>query len=529
LLFGTVALLLVMTCANLANLQLARGAQRQRELGVRQALGADAARLRAEFLAEIGWLLGAGAGLGLLLASVALHLLRVEFAALLPAATPLLLSPLAAAIAVTACSATVLAFALVPASLLARSDAARSLGQSRSAVGARPAPLRQALVVGQFATATLLICAAVLLAHRLHALTRADLGFDSEPVVTARLALPPVHDEPTLAAQQRAIDRLLAETRSLPGVAAVAIASDAPLGDVDTQMEVGRGPMPLDADDPASRVQASWRIVSSDYFDAMGIALLRGRRFASADEATDSVILGENLARRIFGAEVDPVGRIVTLGNQNRKRVVGVVADTRQRGLADAMTPTMYFPTSWYLWESMTLIVRSTLEPAALAPALRARAARSTPDSPLHEIAPLQGRIAAAVAAPRLQAVVVLLFAAAALVIAGVGVGSIARWTIARRRAEFALRIALGAAPDLIRRGILRGGAHQAALGIAVGAGVIAVLAPVLRQPLGASGSSLAGATAASAALLILVSVAACWRPARRAAAASPAQALTIE
>ena len=529
LLLGTVALLLLMTCANLASLQLARGAQRQRELGVRQALGADATRLRAEFVAEIALLLGVGASLGLMLAAGALHTLQSQFAALLPVATPLLLSAPAAAIAIAACSVTVLAFALVPATLLARTDAARTLGQARSAVGARPTPLRQALVIGQFATATLLICAALLLGQRLNDLLHVDLGFEAERILTAQLALPPIVDEATLREQQLALDRLVGELRTLPGIAAVGIASDAPLGDTDTQMEVGIGPMPLDPRRADGQVQASWRIVGGDYFTAMGITLLRGRSFAASDEATDSVILGQGLAERIFGAGVDPVGRIVTLGNQNRKRVVGIVADTRQRGLAGEMTPTMYFPSSWYLWETMALVVRSQIDAPTLAAQVRERAARVMPERPLFDIGPLQARIASAIAAPRLQALVVLLFALAALAIASVGVGSITRWMIARRRAEFALRIALGASPDKVSGGILRSGARQALAGIALGALAIALLAPLLRIPLSASTPSIAFATAFAGAILIIATLVACWRPARRAAMMSPARALTLE
>jgi putative ABC transport system permease protein len=529
LLLGAVGLLLLMACANLASLQLARGTQRQREIGVRQALGAAPARLRSEFLVETSLLLFAGAGIGLLLAGAALQVLQTQFAALLPAATPLRLSPAAATIAIAACSATAFAFALVPATLLARTDAARLLGQARGAIGVRPTPLRQGLVVGQFALATLLICAALLLGQRLHALLRVDLGFEPGRVLTANLALPAIDSETVLREQQRSIDRLLQEIGALPGVAAAGIASDAPLGETDTQMEVGIGPKPLDRTRPDRQVQASWRIVGGDYFSSMGIALLRGRAFAPADEAPDSVIIGHGLAERLFGAGVDPVGRTLTLGNQNRRKIVGVVADTRQRSLQDAMTPTMYFPTSWYLWESMTLVVRGRIDAAGLAAQVRERAAQVLPDRPLFAIAPLQQRIASSVAAPRLQALVVLLFACAALVIASVGIGSITRWTIARRRAEFALRIALGASPAQLGAAILGGGAQHAVMGIGLGAIVIATLAPMLRATLPVPMPGVALATLLAGAILVGAAILACWRPARRAATMAPAGALNLE
>lgn len=529
LLLGAVGLLLLMACANLASLQLARGAQRQREMGVRQALGADAARLRGAFLAETGLLLCAGTGVGLLLAGSALHVLQTQFAALLPAATTLRLAPAAAAIAIAACSATAFALAMVPATLFARTDAARLLGQARGAIGMRPTPLRHGLVIAQFAIATLLICAALLLGQRLHALLQADLGFEPERVLTARLALPAIDREEVLREEQRTLDRLLQEIRTLPGVASVGIASDAPLGESDTQMEVGIGPMPLDRSRPDRQVQASWRIVGGDYFGSMGIPLLRGRAFAATDEAPDAVIIGQALAERLFGAGVDPVGRTLTLGNQNRRKIVGVAADTRQRSVADDMTPTMYFPTTWYLWESMTLVVRGKIDAAALAAQVRERAARVLPDRPLYGIGPMQARIDASVAAPRLQALVVWLFAAASLVIATVGIGSITRWTIARRRAEFALRIALGASPSGLGRTILGGGARHAIAGIALGAVAIAMLAPMLREMLAVATPGIALATLLSGLILVGAAVLACWRPARRAATTPPAGALMLE
>lgn len=217
LLLVAVGLLLLMTCANLASLQLARLAQRQRELGVRQALGADAARVRAELLAETLALLVPGSVAGVVLAAMTLQLLRSRFAPLLPSATELALSPAAAAIAIAACAATVLLFAAMPATLAAQQDPARVLGSARRALGAERTPLRHALVIAQFASATVLICIAGVLGSRLQQLAQADLGFTPAPVLAARLALPPIRSEDEHAAQQASIDRLLAELRATPG------------------------------------------------------------------------------------------------------------------------------------------------------------------------------------------------------------------------------------------------------------------------------------------------------------------------
>jgi putative ABC transport system permease protein len=529
LLMGAVALLLLATCANLASLQIARAAHRQRELGIRQAIGADRARLRGEMLAETVLLVSCGALAGV---SMAWALLRVAHAALesaLPSMATIALQPGVAMLAIVASATTALLFGLVPAALAARADPAAALAGGRSALGARRAPLRNALVGAQFAIATLLLAGAALLGHRLFELSRTELGFAPDNVLTARIALPAMRSDEELARQQRLFERLLERVGNLPGVTSVAVASDAPLGSVDTQMLVAPGPMPSDASDAAHHAQSSWRIVSPDYFATMGIVLLGGRLFDGADEPYDSVILGRSVAERVFGVGVDPVGRVVTMGNDQRKRVVGVVADTRQRSVADSMTPTVYFPTTWFLWETMTLTVRSAGDLDTLAADVRRRAAEVMPDRALYDVRPMRDVVAASIAAPRLQATVVLAFAASALLIAAVGVGSVIAYLIARRRAEFALRYALGASPSQVRREVLRSGARLALLGIAVGACAAVPLMQVAGAALHASGARIALALCASAAALMLATLAACWAPARRAASIQPASALGAE
>lgn len=526
-LLTAVSLLLLITCANLASLQIARALHQRREHGIRLAIGADTRSLRNEVLAETLLLVAIGAAFGLLLAAGLLDLARSLLAATLPSVDALALRPGVAAVAILSCALTAVSFALVPATLAAHADPASALaGSTRSNLGSRQAPLRSALVISQFAIATVLLAGAALLAQHVHQLSRNPLGFAAEQVLTARIALPNIASDADLARQQQVFDRLLAELGSLPGVHAVAIASDAPLGAVDTQMLVAPGPMPVEASANAQHAQASWRIVSSDYFGTLGIPLLSGRTFRASDEPIDSIILSQVVASRVFGAGVDPLGRLVTMGNQQRRVVVGVAADTRQRSLADDMTPTVYLPTSWYLWESMTLTVRTDGDPAALASAVRQRAAAIVPERPLYDVRTLSQVVSDSIAAPRLQAGVILAFAAAALLMAAVGIGSVSAWLVARRAADFALRQALGATPARMRREVLVDGSGRALLGIALGACALLALLGFARTQLELSPVSMAAAIAAAGFSLLAASVIACWLPARRAARIAPAQAL---
>lgn len=261
----------------------------------------------------------------------------------------------------------------------------------------------------------------------------------------------------------------------------------------------------------------------------MSIGLLSGRLFRPADEPNESIILGRSVAERIFGAPADAVGKLVTMGNQQRKRVVGVVADTRQRSLTDPMTPTVYLPTSWFMWESMTLTVRSQGDTAALANEVRRRAMAIVPDRPLYDVRPMSAVVADSIAAPRLQASVILAFAAAALLIAAVGVGSVMSYLIARRTSEFALRFALGASPQRVRRSVMASGAALALSGIALGALSVLSLSRLASEALDAAaldigvGIGVAGVTLMGACLF------ACWWPAQRAAMIPPAVALGVE
>ena len=525
LLLAAAAVILLVACSNVANLQLARAATRVRELGVRQALGASRARLVGEMGAESLLLIAIGGALGLLLAHGALQLM----AALLPASTPrlagLALHPAVAGMALGASALVASGFGLLPALLAARGDATVALQRGRGGTDVRRATVRRVLVVAQFALTTLLaIGAAQLLQQWLH-LQRLPLGFDPARVLTGRIALPEANDDATLLPQRQAYQALLESLDTLPGVAAAGLVNEIPQGEIDTQMHIQR------AEEDAGRggANASWRVISPGYLQAMGIPLLAGRAFAAHDEPRSSILLGEGLARTLWPQPADDIGRLVRIGNGQTHAVVGIVGDVRQRGVADAPTPTMYFPTTWWLWPTMSVVVRAHSDPMALAPVVRAAAAGAFPEHALYDLRVLSEAVSANIATPRLQTGLVLGFAGVGLLLAALGIAGVVAYLVTQRTPELALRMALGASPRAMVERVLGDGMRLCAAGVLLGLALAAVLTRALQALLGGPGASLALSLGATVALLVAVGMLATWLPARRVLRLSPEQALRGE
>ncbi|HVF34880.1 MAG TPA: ABC transporter permease, partial [Candidatus Saccharimonadia bacterium] len=321
-LLAAVVVLMLVACTNVANLQIARAAARQREMGVRQALGAARGRLVAQMITENALLAGIGGVLGLALAYAALQ----AAIAVLPPTTPRLaafaLDWRAALIAVSVAAATAIAFGLLPALAAMRTQLAAVLQQmGRSSVDGQRGPLREILVVVQFTLATVLVVAAALLAQHLDRLQRTSLGFRADQLLVARMTLPQESENIDLTPHLALYDRLLAEIRGIPGVRSVGITSEIPLGEFDTSMMVAPGAGTALTYEHES-VQARWRVVSSDYLAALGVPLLRGRAFAAGNAPSRSMILSEGLAKRLF-PNGDAVGQTVRLGNGQVRNIVG--------------------------------------------------------------------------------------------------------------------------------------------------------------------------------------------------------------
>ena len=525
-LFAAAALLLLVACANVASLLLARASARQQEMGVRLALGASRTRLLRQLLTESLLLATLGGGLGLLLAFAGTEGLKK----LLPAETPRLEglamgSPVllfAAALTV----ATALLFGLAPAWLASRSalDATlRRSGRNASGWGA----LRQGLVVGQLALATVLVIGTGLLVQSLERIERVALGFHPDHLLTARISLPEAR-YPTMEKASVFYRELLAGVQALPGVTEAGITSGLPMDGGDTQMSV----TPLDRlpGVPEQGIQSSWRIVTSGYLQTLRVPLRKGHLFVEGEEGSlKPIILSEGLARRLWPDGSDAQGRRVRLANQQVFTVAGVVGDVRLNGLAEEPPPTMYLPPTWYLWPTMNLVVRSPLETSAVAAALRQTVARIDPAQPLFAIRTLDEVVASNAARPRLHTGLMASFALLALVLGAVGVFGVVSYAVARRTPELALRLALGASPGQVVRELMRTGVWLCGLGLLLGTGGALLLGRFLSSLLYQVRPDDPFTFAAVGTTLLLVTLLASWLPARRAVRIDPAAALRSE
>ena len=517
---AAVVLMMLVACTNVANLQIARAQARQREMGVRQALGAARSRLVSQMLVEGALLASIGGVLGLALASAAVQVA----VAVLPASTPRLaafaLDWRAAALAIGASAATAFVFGLVPALIAMRRQPGAVLQHlGRSTVEPGRSPLRLVLVAVQFALATVLVTSAALLAQQLQRLQDASIGFPSERLLVARITQPQEHEEMDTTPHRLVHARLLDAVRALPGVESAGLTSEIPLGDFNTSMMVAAGAGgALTYRDES--VQASWRVVSSDYLPTLGVPLLGGRGFEGDNESPRSMLLSEGLAQRLFGDAKQAVGSTVRLGNGQARNVVGVVGDVRQVGLGEDPTPTMYMPTTWLVTPTMTMVVRTSGDPATLLAPVREAAQRVSPAQPLFDLQSMSSVLRTSVAEPRVQTAVLLAFAGASLLLAAIGVAGVIAYLVARRAPEFAVRMALGASPHGLVRHVVRGGGLLCLVG--VGAGLVLLLAlSGLRERFGLDANVLP-VVGLGVTLLLLVGLAASWLPARRVARISP-------
>jgi putative ABC transport system permease protein len=578
---GAVALVLLVACANVSHLLIARAARRHGELAVRAALGESRGRVVRSFVVESLVLAAFGGFLGVGLAFLGVELLvgmsppgvpRIENAAVDG-------TMLGFALALTTFVG--LAFGLLPAARITRRRLWRRIAgaaSSRATSGA-PRGQRSALVVAEVALTLILLVGAGLLFKTLGHLLAAPTGFEPEGVLTVKVEAAGARYE-TEADVRSFFDRLLAEARALPGVEAASLTSQLPLsGEFDSYgVHFRSRPRANPEEDPSAHRYA----VSSDYLEAMGIRLLRGRGFepsdfavpaqggeggaegagaagggasggaeggsgtAGGDEAEPSsegrplvVMINQSLARRELGG-TDPIGEQIQVGGAGAetpwRTIVGVVADTRQVSL-DAESDALYIPETQWPWpdSSRTLVVRAAGgggAPAALAalvPAIRERVRALDPDAPITRVATLEELAVTTTARTRFALLLFGLFAAVSVVLAAVGIFGVLAGVVAEREREIGVRTALGASRGEIVRMIVRQGlrlsAAGAGLGLVVSVGCSRFLESLLFGVAPLDPATYAGVTA----LLVAVALTASWAPARRAARLDPAGALRRE
>ncbi len=532
-LLAAVGIVLLIVCVNVANLLLARGTARAREMGVRTALGASRGRLVRQLLTEsllvaaIGGAIGVGLAAALIRALIRLAPEGVPFVDEMSLSLP----ALAAAVALTLAS--VLIFGLLPALTTARSKPVDAMKEGAAAGGAsgRALRFRDALVVIEMALAVVLLISAGLFVRSFaHIMTR-DAGVDVDHVVAARLSLPGSRYR-TPEDRVRFYETLVRELAALPGATAAAATSFLPAGGggfgLGRVFLIEGQPEPPSGRDYA----AQWNVVTPDYFRTLGIPLLRGRVFTDrdADGATPVVVVNDTMARRLFPGG-DAIGhRIRSWRDENVLReIVGVVADVRYGGLADNDYGLVYVPHRQDVWSSLTIAVRAAGDPAALAAPLRQTVNRLDRDLGVGRLGTLSDFARASVARERFSAALLAAFAAMAVVLAAIGIYGVMAYVVARRSRELGLRSALGATPRellalVLRRGLVltaAGGAIGVLAALAVGRALSGLLFDISsRDPI---------AFAIALIVLPVVSMLACAVPGRRAARVDPMSALRGE
>jgi putative ABC transport system permease protein len=527
-----VGLLLLIACANVANLLLAKGAPRGAELAVRAALGAGRARLVRQLLTEslvIAVLAGlVGAALSVALQRVILDVVPVPALGVAEAG----LSPSMLAFAVLAAVTTSLLFGSVPALSATPVELAGQLkGGARGGASRGARRLRGALVVAQVALSVVLLIGAGLLVRSFFTLSAVDLGFDDQRLLAAEVRLPAGEYE---GERQEAFFASLRErVAALPGVAGVGLVNQLPVRDPGNN--IGVSDARIEALEPGDAPLAYSRVVFPGYFETMGIGLVAGRDVDAADRAGSPpvVVINETMASRLFAGE-SPLGQRIRIGqSSDSHEVVGVVGDVLMDGPAYGAQPAFYRPYAQAPQRTMRLAVRTAGEPAAVGPSLRAAIVGLDPDIPVQDqdletMSSIMARTRA-VAQSRLAARSLGLFAVVALVLAGVGLYGVLAQYVSQRSREIGVRMALGARPLAVSRLILTHGLLLVGAGLLLGLAASLAGNRLLAQRLYGVAPSDPIAHLGSAAFLLLVALVACLVPVWRAVRVDPLVTLRAE
>ncbi|HEX7121848.1 MAG TPA: ABC transporter permease, partial [Gemmatimonadaceae bacterium] len=467
-LFGVTGLLLLIACANVANLLLSDAAIRRREIALRGVLGATRRRILRQLVAESALLAAAGAGLGIVLSPAVLRVLRAMMPDKLAGVAPAQLDWRVLAFAALLIVITTLLFGLWPAIGAARgsaSDALKSGGHGTTS--GRIGGARRALVGTEVALTVMLLVAAGLMLRSFDRLMSENIGLDPERVATLELAFPrALPDGERLRIVEGAIDYL----RRQPGIVAAGAVNDLPWrggGGISVTVHVPDAPPPP----PGQRHFVRQLIATGDYFATMGIPLIRGRTFTPADNAqgTPVVIISQGAAETWWPGR-DPIGRTFAMSrNSPPMTVIGVVADVREARLDRDPRPQMYFPMHAGLHYGAALVVRGTLPPATLMAQLREAVRTVAPSQAVYNVRMMEDVIGASVAPRRTNTMLIALFAGLALVLAALGVYAVVAYGVAQRSREFGIRAALGATGRDLLALVSSELAIVVAIGVAVG------------------------------------------------------------
>ena len=531
LVLGISMVLLMIAATNLMNLFFSRAVGRLREMSIRRALGSTTGRLVRQLLTEGVVLAVIGGGVGVLLASFALDAIVALSPVHLPVTGGISIDRTVLGFTVLVCLAAAVAASLFPAIHVSAktSEAVRNPGL-RASAGRGVARVQHGLCIAQIALGMALLAVAGLLAHSLWRLNAVDPGFEVERVLGFNLAVP--NDQP-LADRVRFYQNALEEIRTIPGVEGAGLISFLP---PETRAGVFMG-LALDGV-PAPERGAPPRIVntlisSPEYFATLRMRVVDGRDFTDRDHADTAavIIVNEALRRRHF-PDGDAVGRLIGTGFDGMKpvrEIVGVVQDTHDRGVAAEPIPTVYIPFQQFSLPYASIVVRTAVAIESVIPVIRNRLTGLNPAVPLTDFQALDSRLRASLREPRFYTVMAATCAVMALLFVTFGLYGLVSYSVSRRTPELGIRMAMGAASGTIRRMVLLQGLRMAALGVAAGAMLAVVLSRALASQLFQVHPIDPLTLSAAAAVVVTVTLAACYTPARRASRVSPITALRHE
>jgi len=528
-LLGAVGLLLLIACANVANLLLGRAAARQKEMAVRIALGASRWRLAQQLLTESLFLAGLGGVAGFALALAAIAALTPQLPADLSRAAGIAVDMRMLVFTAVISLVTGILFGLGPLFATWRENAGESLKQNNRSASGIQTRLRSGLAVAQIAIAIILLIGAGLMVKSFWALLHVAPGFRSENVLTARLSLPGSRypDNQRVAALE---GQVLESLRGRPGVQSAGFATYVPLSGLDNDWAFlieGRPTLPV-----GTHNMAKYRPVSAGYFETIGIPLLRGRSFTSADTAESPwvVVINDSMAREYWPSE-NPIGQRLNFAEPPWRTVIGVVGDVLHEGLDGAAKAEMYLPVeqSSNIESDATIVVRTEIATGAAAGELRGAVSAIDPAIAVDRIETMQQLVSGSVAQPHFRTMILAAFSLLALVMASIGIYGVMNYLVIQRTREFGIRLSLGATPSDVLRLVLRRAAVLIGAGTCLGLVGSVLLVRLITKLLFGTAPLDPLTFAAVPILLAAVALVASYIPARRATRIDPTVALRYE
>jgi predicted permease len=528
ILLGAVAAVLLIACANVANLVLARFSRRRKEIGIRFALGAKRSHIVTQFLTESVLLSLAGGAVGLVLAALSVRVLVHAGNQFIPRVDDIALDGLVLAFTLGVAIVAGLILGIVPAlqaSMHVVNEALKESSRDSTSDRSRNR-FRSALLIGEIAVSFVLLIATGLLISSFVRINNVAPGFRAEGVFTGFIVVPPAQYPPRTDATANFYKRLYERLQQIPGARSVALSDNPPLSG-------NNGPSPYAAigrplPPPAEQPLAIRHLISPNRFATLGIALKSGRDFDERDTPSSPpvAIINEAMAKKLFPDE-NPLGRKIVSGMaQLTQEIVGVVADNHTQNLTEAPVPEMFYPLLQRPENFTGILVRTDGDPSALTTSVRAALRDVDAGIPLTNPGTMQQLVAQSMADRQLTMTLLVVFAGLALVLASLGVYSVMAYSVTQRSSEIGIRMALGARAADVQRMVIRQGMKLTAFGVLIGLFVALGVTRLMTALLFQVGATDPLIYAGIATLLAVVAASACWLPSRRAARVDPMQAL---